>query len=485
MAFLERNANRGSISTGPYEIENSVLIVGQSSDGQITQTGGDRKKHTISFWHKRCPEGKFGQEEDSTTDDLWGTASEGDTLRFNGSRLAFFQNGGSGSSLYTKRVFRDRTAWYHFVIAIDTSQGTAADRINMYVNGDLMTEFDTETYPSQNAEFKLMQNSQLFSIAAGHGGNNSTNGLGYYAEFIIVDGAQKAATDFGEVDSDSGQWIAKKYTGSFNSGSGTNGGHYKFEGTAEGTGSGSTGLDSSGNSNNINFRNMKGGKTDTPTNNFCTLNPHVDQAVALFDPYDGNTRIVVNANQCLVGTIAVQNGKWYWEGVCTSFSGARYWSWGIVRTDSKQGVSADPMGDAISGWYSAQATFYTSTSPSAQSPAYDTGMSAYAAGQVWSIALNCDESPYEMTIRINNSIPGTTANNTDRSVGSYIGGDSWVWPATRVPQNGSTNTWVNFGNPHIAALTGGNADENGYGDFKYSPPSGYYALCTKNLAEFG
>jgi hypothetical protein len=57
MAFLERNANRGSISTAAYEIEYSMVIDGTNSDGQITQTGGDRKTHTISFWHKRAPRG--------------------------------------------------------------------------------------------------------------------------------------------------------------------------------------------------------------------------------------------------------------------------------------------------------------------------------------------------------------------------------------------------------------------------------------------
>jgi hypothetical protein len=70
---------------------------------------------------------------------------------------------------------------------------------------------------------------------------------------------QKAASDFGEFDEDSGIWKPKEYTGDFNTGSGTNGAYYKFAGTAEGTGAGSTGLDSSGESNNMNFRNQKGG----------------------------------------------------------------------------------------------------------------------------------------------------------------------------------------------------------------------------------
>ena len=210
-----------------HEIEDSVLLVGANCEGEITQTGGDRKTHTISFWHKRAPIGigTGAGEMDSTTNDLWGTPSEGDTLRFNGSSLAFFQEGGSGGQIYTTARFRDCSAWYHFVIAVDTTQGTAANRLKMYVNGVLMTEFDTEDYPDQNAEFKLMQNGQVFRIGAGHGGTTTADGQGYNAEFIIVDGAAKAASDFGEFNGN-GIWVPKKYTGDFNTGSGTNGAHY-------------------------------------------------------------------------------------------------------------------------------------------------------------------------------------------------------------------------------------------------------------------
>ena len=137
MAFTDRLANRGSISTG-YDIETSVGIFGDNTDGQITQTGGDRKTHTVSFWHKRAPEGTQNDTGEGETgyssNDLWGTPSEGDTLRFNGDDLAFFHEGGTGSSLQTDRKFRDYSAWYHFVVAIDTTQGTAANRIKIYVN---------------------------------------------------------------------------------------------------------------------------------------------------------------------------------------------------------------------------------------------------------------------------------------------------------------------------------------------------------------
>jgi hypothetical protein len=107
-----------------------------------------------------------------------------------------------------------------------------------------------------------------------------------------------------------------------------------------------------------------------------------------------------------------------------------------------------------------------------------------SAGTVWSVALNCDTNPYQMTIRKNNSIPGTASNNTNRDCGAYISARA-VFPLIRIYANSSGDSYHNFGNPHVSALSGGNADANGYGNFKYAPPSGYYAICTKNLAQYG
>ena len=99
-----------------------------------------------------------------------------------------------------------------------------------------------------------------------------------------------------------------------------------------------------------------------------------------------------------------------------------------------------------------------------------------------SVSLNCDVDPYVMTLRFDNSVTCTTDNNTNRSVGSLTE-KKYVFPVLRAAQQ-SNYTWANFGNPAHTDLNGGNADENGYGNFKYAPPSGYYALCSKNLAEF-
>jgi hypothetical protein len=555
MAFTDRQANRGSISTAAYSIDNSVLIDGANCDGQITQTGGDRKTHTISFWHKRAPRGTINGtdagESDGTSEDLWGTASEGDTLRFNGSRLAFFNEGGTGGQLYTTRVLRDYSAWYHFVIAIDTTQGTAANRIKMYVNGEQQTVFDTEEYPDEDDEFKLMQSGQIFYIGAGHGSTTNPNGQGYYAEFIIVDGAAKAASDFGEFDSDSGIWKPIEYTGDFNTGSGTNGGHYKFEGTAEGTGGSATGIDSSGNSNTINFRNHNGGLTDTPTNNFCTINP-IDHPDTLNEISEGNLR--ATGGQPHSGTMHITSGKWYYEWKVTSFGSGGYTTvfcglmsylyptqafgdtGGVGNWGYKDPVATagDPITMAFRLYPGAHYCFKNSNDGASSNSMTGGQDFTFVAGSIIRVCIDYDNGAYWL---------GVWEGSPDSGNSAYIGGDGtendghgWLNhgasagqsnPATgaypgigtgsagtaqgRSTQDGSqsdasllttvpgpvriwqyvyagsnnSDVQVNYGNPPYTWSGSSYADANGYGKFQYEPPSGFYALCSKNLAEFG
>ena len=457
-----------------WSIEYSVLLVGAHCEGEITQTAGDRKTHTISFWHKRAPigTGTGAGELNSTTNDLWGTPSEGDTLRFNGSQLGFFRNGESDGALYTTAKFRDCSAWYHFVIAIDTTQATAANRIKMYINGVQQTDFSTETYPDQNSETKLMQNGQVFRIGAGHGGTTSADGQGYNAEFIIVDGAQKAATDFGEFDEDSGIWKPKQYTGDFNTGDGTNGAHYKFEGTAEGTGSGSTGLDSSGNSNNMNFENHKGDLPDTPSNNFCTWNVQ-SLGTSGSDTWDismGGTELTYSSSgwNHFFGTMPVSSGKWYWEAEYQNMAYSLI-GWHDVDAIVQGAEPTTGVGGFVNYNGGEMRVDHTETTSD-----YGT----VADNSIVGIALNMDDD--QVTIYRNN-----TAIVSNYSIGNSAG--KTVVPFIRLHATAAASCSTNFGSAVSFAMpnAGSSTDANGYGTFYYAPPTNYYALCTKNLAEFG
>jgi hypothetical protein len=158
-------------------------------------------------------------------------------------------------------LFRDTSAWYHIVMAVDTTQATAANRIKLYVNGIQETSFAVETYPNQNHSTgvnftephrigTLLTNSWYFS--------------GYIAEVNHIDGSQLAPTAFGEFDEDSGIWKPKAYAGSY----GTNGFYLDFKDSANLGNDASGGLDFT--QTNITSADQA---TDTPTNNFCTFNP--------------------------------------------------------------------------------------------------------------------------------------------------------------------------------------------------------------------
>ena len=496
MAFTDRLANRGSISTASYDVEYSVLLDGQYSDGSINQTGGDRKTHTISFWHKRAPWGAYNSDGDggidATTNDLWGTDSEGDTLRFNGSDLCFFHEGGTGSSLVTDRKFRDCAAWYHFVVAIDTTQQTAANRIKIYVNGVQETDFSTETYPDEDDEFKLMQNGQDFNIGMGH--SPTYNAMGYYADFYIIDGAALAPTEFGEFDSASGIWKPKEYDGDVNVGSGTNGGHYKFEGTAEGTGSGATGLDSSGEGNHINFRNQYGAMLDTPTNNFCVIN---NQANRNYDTPSGGLELggcrvqgTSSGWATWLCTMPFSSGKWYFEAEDIG----NYIAFGIMNVDLTDKLYEISGAEAI-----AYRTWNGGALARDGNADVSTGLGAPDSNNwVWGFWIDMDNGKFSVANR--DGATGTVLDEVD--IGDCFDNGRMVIPFIRIYNNTDLN--VNFGKNgfwrsnnrpgwYASFNHNGRADDNGYGLFEYYPnggPSGnngkkYYTLCTKNLAEFG
>ena len=240
METLQRTANRGSISTG-FDINNSVKLEDDNTEylqRPASGSDGSRRTMTISMWLKR-----------TEIDDDQIFISQGSNIRFRFKPNYFHIRLTDGSSTYEiedeNRLFRDSNAWYHLVVAIDTTQSTASDRVKIYWNGVQHTSFTTANYPSQNDDLTLGNFSsttmQLGWFTEGGYGFN-----GYFAEVHYVDGTQVAQTEFGEFDEDSGIWKPKQYTG----GHGSEGFHLKFEDSSN------LGLDSSGNSNNFNLNNI-------------------------------------------------------------------------------------------------------------------------------------------------------------------------------------------------------------------------------------
>ena len=448
--------------TGGYEVANSCRFTrGDSPYMHITPgSDGDLRKFTVAFW---CKRGLLTTGSGTGRQVIFSTATN-DAITFDGStdKLVILEDG--GNALVTERLFRDCSAWYHVCVAVDTEQGVAANRIKLYINGTLITDFSTTCQTSQNADMGFGKASEMMSVGRSEFDDNR-HFDGYLAEFYYINDAQLAASDFGEFDEDSPSiFKPKEFEGSF----GTNGFYLDFEDSAN------LGNDANGGTDLTEVNLAAADQaTDTPTNNFCTLNP-LDIASAAITLSEGNCKMVGSGtadDKDVFSTFGITAGKWYWE-VKTRSVGERNWL--IVSDQGESGYkfTATNYGTnhaylrAFDGGIVTSAT--ENSEPGSALNDNDVACFAFDAdnGQLWvSDSANIDIS--------------TTANATGLSTSttyhisySHVGNSP-----------GSTNEF-NFGNP-VSALTSANADENGYGAFEYAPPSGYLALCTKNLGSDG
>ena len=369
--------------------------------------------------------------------------------------------------LVTDAKFRDTSAWYHVVLSLDTTQGTAANRAKLYVNGVQQTSFSSSTYPSQNADLKV-------NAAAVHriGARAPDNYFdGYMAEVNFVDGTQLAPTSFGETKN--GVWIPIDTSGlTF----GTNGFRLDFADnavdapTSEGTeDTDNIGSDSSGEHNNWTSSGIVASDCampDSPENNFATMNP-LDKHATFPALAEGNLK-TVNAGSAWFycrSTFSVTSGKWYVEIRQTGlyiFMGVLAQTLGLTTNSSSNstGVYAcfNSNGDLI--------PYSTGTSGS------DSG--DFTDGDIVGLAYDYDAQT--LKIYQNNTLRATVSSIPKTEAMSFMCGTAEV-----------TNTTVwNFGQDasFAGAITAGTAtDGNGKGVFKYAPPSGYLALCTANLPE--
>ena len=309
METLQRTANRGSVSTGLYEIDNSCKFENDNAE-LMTHTYDSaptsQKKMTISMWYKRTELGtnigiiEFGNDASGDYFQIrWGRDVYG-SLETYGMRF-----GSTNFSVgNTYGAVRDTSAWYHIVVAIDTTQGTAANRFKVYRNGaELGWSTDNRATITQNQDLALGENGKRVVIGEGAYRYN-----GYIAEVNYVDGQQLSSTDFGEYDSDSGIWIPKKYTGTY----GNNGFYLDFSNASD------LGEDQSGNNHDFSLTNITATNqaTDTCTNNFATGNPLGPFRVGAWNFTDGATYAQYAGGNdwgSFTSTIAVGSGKWYVE----------------------------------------------------------------------------------------------------------------------------------------------------------------------------
>jgi hypothetical protein len=465
--------------TGGYTVDNSCRFNSGSSDylNKTFASAVSRQICTYSAWIKIS--------EIATEIALISASSDVNnynaiTIGRDSGVLRYYEviSASTVTDVKTTQLFRDPSAWYHIVVAIDSTQATSSNRIKIYVNGSQVTSFLLNTVFAQNTNTSFGSNclhtiGRYADVSAGFFN-------GYHSEVYFINGQQLDPTSFGEFDEDSGIWKPIDVSGlTF----GTNGFYLDFEDSA------ALGDDVSGNGNDFTVNNLTAidQTTDTPTNNFATLNPLIIFGANNSEFKEGN--LVYDDSRAdwraAVGTFGAQSGKWYWE---MKLGSGTYHQVGIVGTTSPTSSAnlidlsqvhggysfyndngnliARTDGADISGWDSASVNTTASTGDILMVALdMDNKFLYFGKNGTW-VKSGDPTSGASGTGGINISSDFTTGIDALPGVSMYSGSD------------GS----LNFGSPAFT-ISSGNTDGNGYGNFEYAVPSGYLSLCTANLSE--
>ena len=457
---------------GGFDVDNSLRFNSGSSDYLNRTPGGagNRQTWTLNIWVKRATLGvaqaifTAGSNENNV-----------DNIQFDASdRLNFWSyDNNTDYSILTTRVFRDTSSWYNLQFVLDTTNGTANDRVQLYVNGVRETVLTTNTMPSQN--YSGLVNTTIAHYVGRYGWNVNQYFNGYMAEITFIDGQALAPTSFGEFDEDSGIWKPINVSGlTF----GTNGFYLDFENSS------ALGNDAAG-SNNFTVNNLAAidQTTDTCTNNFPTVNI-LDNFYEASTFSEGNLKIVTESGDYSynTSTIGLSSGKWYCEVFVESSPTGNASIIGIAGRMSE--ASLGFLGGYLDtyGFYGANGNMYNIGGNGVTS--YGSG---YGVNSVIGIYMDLDNN--KLYFAINGSIQNSGTGYTILAPNLTKAG--FYFPAAADNYNGSSGTFrLNFGNP-IYALSSANTDVNGYGSFEYDPSSGtfdgaskdFLAICTKNLSE--
>jgi hypothetical protein len=449
----------GSGSYYDYEINNSLRF-NKDNNPHLTHPNSfsPNSPYTVSCWVKR---GKI------SGNNYVYRINSADNLSFDSNDIINLER--RGGSFQTSRVFRDTSAWYHIVV-----KSTSSD-FKLYING-VLEQTGTATANPYSAG--------TFNIGNLAPGTNSSYAFdGYMAEWHWVDGQALGPENFGEVGT-YGDWKPIEYTGSH----GSTGFYLDFSNSS------SLGNDASANSNHFTLNNITSSDQvkDSPTNNFCTMNP-LDNYYAGSTFSQGNLGLFItgSAQPTNTATFGMTSGKWYWE-VRQGVSGA---GGGGISYLGYLGI-AGSLGDASNNQLGENYDHYSLYAYSTagrnvwhNSTWYSYGTDiTYTNGDIISMALDLDNNKMYWAKNgsyVNSGNPAGNSNGfsvlapSATSLGAYF-------PAAGDGHSSSENFMFNFGQDGTFAgnvTAGGNSDDNDIGNFKYAPPAGFLSLCTANLAE--
>ena len=447
-----------SIKDTGFDVANSVRYNDGDSPKLNINFGSDGtlNKWTFSMWFKRSTLG--------TAQRLFCVLDTGmdDYIKFDtADQLEWtfdHEDGSNRGILKTNRKFRDVSAWYHLVCRLDTTDGTAGDRMRMYINGVEETSFATDTNPPQNETGDIGRDNNHFIGTSG----SSQYFDGYFAEVCMINNQSLVPTSFGEFDEDSAIWKPIDVSGLT---AGTNGFYLDFEDSSN------LGNDAFGGTDwtetNLTAADQA---TDTCTNNFCTMNPLIPTTNATFS--QGNCKLTIGGSSIQgagIGTFGLTAGKWYFEvKLLADKDNHTHGAISELTAELNANVTAIQNDVGVTSWINGDGgeVVVDGTATTA-----DYGI--MAENSIMGIALDIDN--YNITYLDDNSALVSNFN-----MSSTRGA---IFPLIKMGINCAAE--VNFGGCSAFAVSSANSDADGHGNFEHAPPSGYFAICSKNLAEYG
>mgnify|MGYP001441717393 CR=1 FL=1 len=481
----------GAQSTG-YTIDQSIRFNDDDSAymHRTPSGAGDRRTFTYSVWFKLGDMASTQRmflsvrNSDTTRDNImFNQGSAGDFRLYFDARVS----GSAHTVLEPTRALRDPSAWYHLIVAVDTTSPIITERVKLYLNGERETAFTNETYPSLNQQFQI-NNTDKHSIGRFEFSSPSGYWDGYLAEIHLIDGNAYGPEFFGEFNS-SNIWIPKEYTGSY----GTNG--FKIDGRD----SSDLGDDESGNGNDFTTSGLAAHDqvADSPTNNFAVINAvystrttsgagssHTLENGNLFQQADSYSSSNYGTRPFTVQPL--NRGKWYFEFEGNTEAGGGNLVHVAISEESAFYVAQGTQSTNRYGLYLESGSAMYVLYPGASRQETNAPIAQYT--KIIGCATDFDNAKMYFFV------DGTEIHGQDISAGtaaSNLSGwstsSNWIFHfATVTASNNSarSNIIFNFGQEGTFAGTqtaGGNSDGNGIGNFKHSVPSGYLALCTSNL----
>ena len=457
-----------TLAAGGFEVANSCRFDGSSSYMQKTLgTPTSAKKATFSLWFKtsdtkasnggRCLM-SWGNDYgaiyvNETNDGQW-------EINLDNSDTVY--KGTAGGQLS-----KDPAAWSHLCLIIDTTNSTANDRFQFFLNNvRVVFSANNNNNPDENYDVPGLADGQVIAVGRRHRSTNLYYS-GYMAQVCFIDGNNLAATQFGEVDEDSGIFKPIDVSGlTF----GNNGFYLDFEA------SGNLGNDANGGTD-LTESGLAAidQSTDTCTNNFATMNP-LDNFYYNGVFSEGNLKIINGSGReaGATSTIALSSGKWFWEAKPKSNVAPVI---GIQPAPSAANTSSSPSMQVNGFGY--LKTGKVETSNGSGGSTVLASYATYAADDIIGVALDLDSSQAKIYFYKNGALQGSGVNITSASAttnGHYFVGFGVL--------GGQDTFEVNFGSPPYSE-SGGNSDANDFGNFSMSVPSGFFSICTKNLAEYG